>query len=555
MAGQLGGQPIFILREGTERSKGREAQNNNIMAAKAVANAVRTTLGPKGMDKMLVDSLGDVVITNDGVTILREMDIEHPAAKMVVEVAKTQDDEVGDGTTTAAVLAGELLKVSEDLLDQDVHPTIIASGYRMAADKTAEILKTIVINVDENDDETLLKISNTAITGKGAENSKDKLSRLIVRAVRSVVEEEGGKKVVDIDNIKMEKKVGASVEESELIEGMVIDKERVHPNMPKQVKDAKIALISEPVEFKKTEVDAEISITSPDQLQQFLDQEEKMLKEMVDKIINSGANVVVCQKGIDDMAQHYLAKAGIMAVRRVKKSDMEKLSRASGAIVVTNVDEISESDLGHAALAEEKKIGGDNMIYITGCKNPKAVSIIIRGGTEHVVDSVERAMEDALRVVGVTIEDGKMVAGGGSPEIELSLRLREYAATLKGREQLAVSKFADALEVIPRTLAENAGLDPIDMLVELRSQHEKGNKNAGLDVYTGTVIDMLANGVVEPLRVKTQAINSATESAVMILRIDDVIASVGGGPGDMPPEMMGGGGGMPPGMGGMPPMM
>ncbi|KAF5411423.1 MAG: Thermosome subunit alpha [Candidatus Methanocomedens sp.] len=555
MAGQLGGQPIFILREGTERSKGREAQNNNIMAAKAVANAVRTTLGPKGMDKMLVDSLGDVVITNDGVTILREMDIEHPAAKMVVEVAKTQDDEVGDGTTTAAVLAGELLKVSEDLLDQDVHPTIIASGYRMAADKTAEILKTIVINVDENDDETLLKISNTAITGKGAENSKDKLSRLIVRAVRSVVEEEGGKKVVDIDNIKMEKKVGASVEESELIEGMVIDKERVHPNMPKQVKDAKIALISEPVEFKKTEVDAEISITSPDQLQQFLDQEEKMLKEMVDKIINSGANVVVCQKGIDDMAQHYLAKAGIMAVRRVKKSDMEKLSRASGASVVTNVDEISESDLGHAALAEEKKIGGDNMIYITGCKNPKAVSIIIRGGTEHVVDSVERAMEDALRVVGVTIEDGKMVAGGGSPEIELSLRLREYAATLKGREQLAVSKFADALEVIPRTLAENAGLDPIDMLVELRSQHEKGNKNAGLDVYTGTVIDMLANGVVEPLRVKTQAINSATESAVMILRIDDVIASVGGGPGDMPPEMMGGGGGMPPGMGGMPPMM
>ncbi|MCL7413401.1 MAG: thermosome subunit, partial [ANME-2 cluster archaeon] len=459
-------------------------------------------------DKMLVDGLGDVVITNDGVTILREMDIEHPAAKMVVEVAKTQDDEVGDGTTTAAVLAGELLKVSEELLEQDVHPTIIASGYRMAADKTIEILKTIVVNVDENDDEMLLKISNTAITGKGAENSKNKLSKLIVRAVRSVVEEEGGKKVVDIDNIKMEKKVGASVEESELIEGMVIDKERVHPNMPKQVKNAKIALVSEPVEFKKTEVDAEISITSPDQLQQFLDQEEKMLKEMVDKIINSGANVVVCQKGIDDMAQHYLAKAGILAVRRVKKSDMEKLSRASGASVVTNV-----------------------------------------------VDSIERAMEDALRVVGVTIEDGKVVAGGGSPEIELSLRLREYAATLKGREQLAVSKFADALEVIPRTLAENAGLDPIDMLVELRSQHEKGNKNAGLDVYSGDVIDMLANGVVEPLRVKTQAINSATEAAVMILRIDDVIASKGGGPGDMPPEMMGGGGGMPPGMGGMPPMM
>jgi thermosome len=553
MAAQLGGQPIFILREGTERSRGREAQNNNIMAAKAVANAVRTTLGPKGMDKMLVDSLGDVVITNDGVTILREMDIEHPAAKMVVEVAKTQDDEVGDGTTTAAVLAGELLKVAEDLLDQDVHPTIIASGYRLAADRASEILKTIERTVTEDDDDLLCKISETAMTGKGAESSKDKLSKLVVKAVKSVVEIEGGKKVVDIDNIKIEKKVGGSIEDSELIEGMVIDKERVHPNMPKVVKDAKIAMISEPVEFKKTEVDAEISITSPDQLQLFLDQEEKMLKDMVDKIINSGANVVICQKGIDDMAQHYMSKAGILAVRRVKKSDMEKLSRASGGAVVTNIDEISESDLGHADLAEEKKTGGDSMLFITGCKNPKAVSIVIRGGTEHVVDSMERALEDALRVVGVAIEDEKLVAGGGSPEVEMSLRLSEYAATLKGREQLAVTKFANALEVIPRTLAENAGLDPIDMMVELKSQHEKGNKNAGLDVYTGDVIDMMEKGVVEPLRVKTQAINSATESAVMILRIDDVIASTGGGEGEMPPEMMGGG--MPPGMGGMPPMM
>lgn len=553
MAAQLGGQPIFILREGTERSRGREAQNNNIMAAKAVANAVRTTLGPKGMDKMLVDGLGDVVITNDGVTILREMDIEHPAAKMVVEVAKTQDDEVGDGTTTAAVLAGELLKVAEDLLDQNVHSTIIASGYRLAADRASEILKTITRTVTEDDEELLLKISETAMTGKGAESSKDKLSKLVVKAVKSVVEIEGGKKVVDIDNIKIEKKVGGSIEDSELIEGMVIDKERVHPNMPKVVKDAKIAMISEPVEFKKTEVDAEINITSPDQLQLFLDQEEKMLKNMVDKIINSGANVVVCQKGIDDMAQHYMSKAGILAVRRVKKSDMEKLSRASGGAVVTNIDEISESDLGHADLAEEKKTGGDSMLFITGCKNPKAVSLVIRGGTEHVVDSLERALEDALRVVGVVIEDEKLVAGGGSPEVELSLRLNEYAATLKGREQLAVNKFADAIEVIPRTLAENAGLDPIDMMVELKSQHEKGNKNAGLDVYTGDVIDMMDKGVVEPLRVKTQAINSATESAVMILRIDDVIASTGGGEGEMPPEMMGGG--MPPGMGGMPPMM
>ncbi len=553
MAAQLGGQPIFILREGTERSRGREAQNNNIMAAKAVANAVRTTLGPKGMDKMLVDGLGDVVITNDGVTILREMDIEHPAAKMVVEVAKTQDDEVGDGTTTAAVLAGELLKVAEDLLDQNVHSTIIASGYRLAADRASEILKTITRTVTEDDEDLLLKISETAMTGKGAESSKDKLSKLVVKAVKSVVEIEGGKKVVDIDNIKIEKKVGGSIEDSELIEGMVIDKERVHPNMPKVVKDAKIAMISEPVEFKKTEVDAEINITSPDQLQLFLDQEEKMLKNMVDKIINSGANVVVCQKGIDDMAQHYMSKAGILAVRRVKKSDMEKLSRASGGAVVTNIDEISESDLGHADLAEEKKTGGDSMLFITGCKNPKAVSLVIRGGTEHVVDSLERALEDALRVVGVVIEDEKLVAGGGSPEVELSLRLNEYAATLKGREQLAVNKFANAIEVIPRTLAENAGLDPIDMMVELKSQHEKGNKNAGLDVYTGDVIDMMDKGVVEPLRVKTQAINSATESAVMILRIDDVIASTGGGEGEMPPEMMGGG--MPPGMGGMPPMM
>jgi thermosome len=551
MAGQLGGQPIFILREGTERSRGKEAQNSNIMAAKAVANAVRTTLGPKGMDKMLVDSLGDVVITNDGVTILREMDIEHPAAKMIVEVAKTQDDEVGDGTTTAAVLSGELLKVAEDLLEQDVHSTIIASGYRMAADKAAEILDTIQTTVTEDDEDLLVKIASTAMTGKGAESSKEKLSKLVVKAVKAVIEVEAGKKMVDIDHIKIEKKVGASIEESELIEGMVIDKERVHPNMPKNIKAAKIALISEPVEFKKTEVDAEINITSPDQLQLFLDQEEKMLKDMVDKIINSGANVVVCQKGIDDMAQHYLAKAGVLAVRRVKKSDMEKLARATGASVVTNIDEITESDLGHAGHADEKKIGGDAMLYITECKNPKAVSLIVRGGTEHVVDSLERALEDALRVVGVAIEDEKMVAGGGSPEVELSLRLREYASTLKGREQLAVSKFADAMEVIPRTLAENAGLDPIDMLVDLRSQHEKGNKNAGLDVYTGEVIDMMANGVVEPLRVKTQAINSATESAVMILRIDDVIASVGGGEG-MPPEM---GGGMPPGMGGMPPGM
>ncbi|MFQ6056390.1 MAG: thermosome subunit alpha [Methanosarcinales archaeon] len=543
--GQLAGQPILILKEGTQRTRGREAQSNNIMAAKAVANAVRTTLGPKGMDKMLVDSLGDIVITNDGATILKEMDIEHPAAKMVVEVAKTQDDEVGDGTTTAAVLAGELLKNAEDLLDQEVHPTIIASGYRMAADQANEILKTFAMKVDPNDEDSLKKIAITAMTGKGAETAREHLAELAVTAVKSVVEEKDGKKEVDIDNIKVEKRVGGGIEDSEIIRGMIIDKERVHPNMPTKVKDAKIALLSAAIEFKKTEVDAEIQITSPDQLQSFLDQEERMIKEMVEKVTNSGANVVFCQKGIDDMAQHYLAKAGVFAARRIKKSDMEKLARATGGKIITSIEEINEADLGKAGLVEEKKIGGEEMIFITECDNPKAVSIIIRGGTEHVVDSIERALNDALRVVGVCIEDEKIVAGGGSPEIELALRLREYAATLKGREQLAVSKFADALEIIPRTLAENAGLDPIDAIVELRSQHEQGNKNYGLDVYNTSVkvVDMWEKGVIEPLRIKTQAINSAADASVMILRIDDIIASSrpetppgGPGAGGMPPE-------------------
>jgi thermosome len=542
MSGQLAGQPIFILREGSQRTKGREAQNNNIMAAKAVAAAVRTTLGPKGMDKMLVDSLGDIVITNDGATILKEMDIEHPAAKMIVEVAKTQDDEVGDGTTTAAVLAGEFLKNAEELLEQGVHPTVIASGYRLASIKAREILKTLAKPVTSKDRELLLKIAATAITGKGAEASKDVFAKLTVDAVLAVVDTENGKQKVDIDDIKVEKKVGGSVEESVLIEGMVIDKERVHTNMPKKITDAKILLINEALEIKKTEVDAEISIKSPDQLQLFLDQEEQMIHDMVTKVINSGANVVFVQKGIDDIAQHYLAKAGIYAARRVKKSDMDKLARATGAKILTSLKEINDSDLGKAGLVEEKKIGDESMTYITECHNPKAVSIILRGGTEHVADEAERALHDALRVVGVAIEDETLVAGGGSPEVELALRLREYASTLKGREQLAVAKFADALEVIPRTLAENAGLDPIDMLVEMRSQHEKGNKTAGLNVFTGKVVDMWKEGVVEPLRVKTQAISSGTEAATMILRIDDVLSSKSGG--GMPPGGPGGMGGM-----------
>ncbi|SDF55301.1 thermosome [Methanolobus vulcani] len=545
MAGQMAGQPIFILREGSQRTRGREAQSNNIMAAKAVAEAVRTTLGPKGMDKMLVDSLGDVVITNDGATILKEMDIEHPAAKMIVEVSKTQDDEVGDGTTTAAVIAGELLKKAEELIEQDVHPTIIASGYRMASEKAGEIIKTLAKSVTRENRDILINISGTAMTGKGAEATKEVLTNVTVDAIISIADEDNK---VDMDNIKVEKKVGARIEDTELIKGMIIDKERVHTNMPKKVANAKIALINTAIELKDTEVDAEISITSPEMLQSFLDQEEKMIKELVDKVTSSGANVVFCQKGIDDMAQHYLAKAGVFAIRRVKKSDMQKLARATGAKLITNVDEITEDDMGKADLVEEKKIGGDPMTFVTGCDNPKAVSILLRGGTEHVIDNIERALNDSLRVVGVAIEDEKLVAGGGSPEVEVALRLQEYAATLSGREQLAVKAFAEALEVIPRTLAENAGLDPIDMLMELRAHHEKGVKTAGLNVYEGQVIDMWEAGVVEPLRIKTQAINSAAESAVMILRIDDIIASKQGpaGPGaeDMVPNL-------PPGMGGM----
>ncbi|MDY6966114.1 MAG: thermosome subunit beta [Halobacteriota archaeon] len=547
MGGQLGGQPIIILREGSERTRGSEAQNNNIMAVKTVASAVRTTLGPKGMDKMLVDSLGDVVITNDGVTILKEMDIDHPAAKMVVEVAKTQDNEAGDGTTTAVVIAGELLKKAEDLLDQDVHPTIVASGYRMAAEKAKEILSSIAAEASIDSNDLLESAAVTSMTGKGAGASKEKLSKLVVKAVRAIVDKTGEKYTADTDNISIEKKVGGSIDDTELISGIVIDKERVHSGMPKKIEGAKIALVNTAIEIEKTEFDAEISIGSPDQLQAFLSEEESMLKRMVDKVTGSGANVLLCQKGIDDLVQHYLAKAGILAVRRVKEADMKKMARASGGKILTNLEEISADDLGTAGVVEEKKIGGDQMIFVTECDNPKSVSILVRGGTEHVVDEIERSLHDALRVVGSVIEDGKFVAGGGSPEVELALRLKEYGASLKGREQLAVQKFADALEIVPRTLAENAGLDPIDKIVELRSKHEQGDKNAGLNVYSGKVVDMLDSGVVEPLRVKVQAVSSASSAAIMILRIDDVIASskMGGMPGGMPP---GGMGGMPPGM-------
>jgi thermosome len=540
---QLGGTPVLILREGSERTRGKDAQNRNILAAKTIASAVKSTLGPKGMDKMLVDSMGDVVITNDGATILREMDIEHPAAKMMVEIAKTQDDEVGDGTTTAVVIGGELLKRAEDLLEQEVHPTLIVTGYRLAAEKAHEILKELTMDITPDDTETLKKIATTSMTGKGAEVARELLTNLAVESVRAIAEKEGK---VDIDHIKLEKKTGGSKDDTVLIKGMLVDKERVHPGMPKLVENAKIALVNSALEIEKTEVDAKIEITSPDQMKAFLDEEEKMLKSMVDKVTDSGANVLFCQKGVDDLAQHYLAKGGILAVRRVKESDMKKLASATGGKVLTTLEEIRPEDLGAAGLVEERKIGGEEMIFVENCQNPKSVSILLRGGTEHVVDELERGMNDALRVTACALEDGKYVAGGGSAEIEMALGLRDYASSVGGREQLAIQAFADAVEIVPRALAENAGLDPIDMLVALRSAHEAGNKYAGLDVFKGEPTDMLKAGVIEPLRIKTQAISSAMESAAMILRIDDVIAASAAGPpagGGMPP------GGMPPGMG------
>jgi thermosome len=523
--GQLGGQPVLILPEGTLRTRGRTAQENNIAAAKAVADAVRTTLGPKGMDKMLVDSIGDIVITNDGVTILEEMEIEHPAAKMLVEVAKTQNEEVGDGTTTAAVIAGELLKKAGELLEQEIHPTVIIRGYNLALKKSIEILEKMAKPISIKDKEMLVKIARTSMSGKSGYGNLDKVADLVVEAVTMVAEEKNGKIVIDTENIKREKKQGGSSEDTELIKGVIIDKEVVHPGMPKIVKDAKIALVDAALEVKETETDAQIQITDPLKLQAFLEQEEKLLKDMVEKVAKSGANVLFCQKGIDDAAQHYLAKKGIMAARRVKKSDMEALAKATGARIVTNLDDLETKDLGYAKIVEEQKIGDEQMIFVRDCKNPKAVSILVRGGTEHVVDEVDRAIEDAIGAVSSAIEVGKVVPGGGAPEAEVARGLKKYAETLKGREQLAVNAFADAMEIIPRSLAENAGLDPIDTLVALRAEHEHGNTQMGVNVFDGGVMDMLKEGVIEPLKVKTQALKSAAEAAEMILRIDDVIAA------------------------------
>lgn len=538
----------MILREGGERASGRDAQTANINAAKAVAAAVRTTLGPKGMDKMLVDSLGDVVITNDGVTILKEMDIESPAAKMMVEVAKTVDAEAGDGTTTSVVLGGELLKKAEDLLEQGLHPAVIALGYRLASEQAIKVLDSIAIDIAIDDDEELKKVAQTAITGKSAEASSEFLAEIAIKAVKAITEEDSkGKKVVDVDNINVEKKVGGRMSETKLVQGLALDKEVVHPGMPRKIKNAKIALINASLEVKKTETSAEVKIRTTDQLKSFLAEEERMMRRLAERIKESGANVVICQKGIDDVVQHHLAKDGIIAIRRAKKSDLEKLEKATGGNIVSTVEEMTGSDLGHAGLVEERKISGDKMLFIEQCKNPHAVSIVIRGGTEHVVDEVERSLHDVLRVVGSIIEDGKAVAGGGAVETELALKIRDYGASLKGREQLAVEKFAEAMEIIPRTLAENSGLDPIDKLVALKAAHERGEKNAGLNVYTGKIVDMRANNVIEPLRTKRQSVRSAVDAAIMILKIDDVIASKKGaapppGAGGMPP------GGMPEGM-------
>jgi len=513
-------QPIFILPENYQRMIGKDAQRNNIMAARLVADAVKTTLGPKGMDKMLVNSVGDIIVTNDGVTILEEMEIEHPAAKMIVEIAKTQEEEVGDGTTTAVMLAGKLLENAERLLDNKIHPTVITKGYRLAAEKSQELLKELAIKISPEQEDVLRSIAMTAMTGKGAETVKEKFSDIIVRAVKQV--SENGK--IDLTNIKLEKNKGSGLEDTELIQGIVLDKERVSVDMPSRVENAKIALLDLALEIKSPETEARISVTSPEQLQGFVEQEEKILKNMVEKIKNSEANVVFCQKGIDEISQYYLAKAGIYACRRIAKSDIEKLARATQAKIINNLNELTREQLGFASIVEEVKNNEDIFTYVRGCQNPKALTILIHGGTEHVLDEMERAIKDGLGDVAASLKTGLVVAGAGAVEVELAKKLREYSKTLGGREQLAVEEFASALEFIPLTLAENAGLDPIDVLTELRAAHET-RKYDGINIFTGKVEDSLKAGIIEPLKIKSQAIDSASEVSMMILRIDDVLSS------------------------------
>jgi thermosome len=540
------------MSEDSTRTTGEEAQQNNIDACTTVSKAVRSTLGPKGMDKMMVDSMGDIVVTNDGVTILEEMDLEHPAAKMMVEVAQTQEEEVGDGTTSAVVLAGELLKQAEDLLDQEIHPTVISKGYRFARERATEVLEDVSEGVGLDDEETLEKVAQTAMTGKSAESSREYLGGIAVEAVRQVADDSGKTTHIDKDLIKVEKEEGGSVEDAELVQGVILDDEKVHSGMPDQVDDAQIALVDTAIEVKETETDAEINISDPSQMRGFVEQEEEQLREMVDQIADSGANVVLCQNGIDDIAQHFLAEEGILAVRRVSSSDVDNIAKATGATPITNLDGLTEDDLGSAGTVEER----DEKVFIQDCPEARSVSILIRGGTEHVVDEIERAMEDAIGGVTSALVSGQVVGGGGGTEVELAQELRDHADTVGGREQLAINAFADALEVVPRTLAENAGYDPIDILVDLRNRHESGEMFAGINVDSGDSEDLYQQGVVEPKQTKTQAVQSASEAAEMILRIDDVISASGfdaddGGAGAGGPP----GGGMGGGMGGMGGMM
>jgi len=524
--GELAGRPVIVLKEGTSRTRGREAQRNNIVAARILAELMRTSLGPRGRDKMLVDSLGDVTVTSDGATILKEMEIEHPAAKLLVEIAKGVDREVGDGTTSVVVLAGELLRQAEELLDQEVHPSIIVRGYAKAAEWCAELLDQIAFPIDVSDRSELKKAAYVAVFSKGLGIARDLFAELAVDAALQVMEEKNGRKVVDVDQVQVVKKEGGDLTDTKFIRGIVIDKEVVHPGMPKRVENAKIALLACPLEIEKTEISAEIRITDPGQIRRFIEEEIKILQGYVEKIKSVGANVVFCQKGIDDVAQHYLAKAGILAVRRVKKSDMEKLARATGGRIVTNIEDLTEKDLGSASLVEERRVGKDKMVFVEGCANPRSVSVLIRGGIERVVNEAERSLHDALYVVKDLIEHPYAVAGGGAVEVELAKRLRERMAELSGKEQLAVEAFAKALEGIPMALAENGGHDPIDVLVKLRAEHRKSEGvNYGIDVYTGEVVDMKNRGIIEPKIVKLKLIRAATEAACAILRIDDIIAA------------------------------
>ena len=541
--GSAGGMPVLILKEGASQTKGRDAQKNNIAAAKLISEVVRSSLGPRGMDKMLVDGLGDVTITNDGATILKEIDVQHPAAKMMVEISKATDNEVGDGTSSVVVLAGALIEKAEELITKDVHPTIIVDGYRKSALKSIEIFNHLAQKIDPGNKSELIRVARTSMQTKLVSKDSDELSGVVVNAALQVSEPNESAYIIDIDDVKVEKKTGGSLRDTKLIKGIVLDKEVVHGGMPKRVEKAKIALINSALEIEKTEFDAKININSPDQMKMFLEEENKMLKNMVDKIISSGANVAICQKGIDDIAQHYLAKSNVLSVRRVKESDMTKLSRATGARIVNNLEDLGSKDLGSADLVEERKVETDKWVFIEGCKHPKAVTILIRGGSQRVVDEAERSIHDALMVTKDVMEKPSIVAGGGSPESYVAGKLREWSSTLSGREQLAADKFAESLEVIPLALAENAGMDPIDTLTELRSKQTKGSKWSGIDARGGKVVDMSKLDIVEPLSVKEQIIKSATEVASMILRIDDVIASSksGGGPpgGGMPPGGMG----------------